>query len=371
MMINKLFFNRNGLRLSLLSALCILTLCGVDAQVVRRITAVTHGEDATNIPFSGPVYEFLYEYDSQGRVSSARFKVESRTDSVYVDYFSYSDKQIRIKIFHPHFLWYVYQTKKIDNGLLIEENIKFEDNEWAIFDDIEPNYYTYDDERRLTMYKDRYQELHFIRDVDGNIAEVLPYQRNGVPCTLTVEYCDVLVDDAALRLGNLMPLLGAQDFAFNRSNISNSFFHDNFTRLSLIWGGFLGKPDTKIVSQMKEVSNYISYNVATTHHKTLEFDYTVDNRGLITAVDAVTTDDYYYEKPVQQLYGWTEAHQFRTNHFEIEWDETTGIRQPETVGSDNAEATYFSLSGERLPAPRKGLNIVRTKDGQTRKVVIK
>jgi len=56
---------------------------------------------------------------------------------------------------------------------------------------------------------------------------------------------------------------------------------------------------------------------------------------------------------------------------DIEWDETTDIRQPETVGSDNAEATYYSLSGDRLPAPRKGLNIVRTKDGQARKVVVR
>jgi len=61
----------------------------------------------------------------------------------------------------------------------------------------------------------------------------------------------------------------------------------------------------------------------------------------------------------------------RTTHFEIEWDETTGIRQPEAVGSNHAEAEYFSLSGQHLPAPRKGLNVVMTKDGQIRKVVVR
>jgi len=97
MMINKLFFNRNSLRLSLLSALCVLTLCGVDAQVVKRITAVTHGEDATSIPFSGPVYEFLYEYDSQGRITKSKFRSdEFASDSLYVKIYKYGDKQIEI-----------------------------------------------------------------------------------------------------------------------------------------------------------------------------------------------------------------------------------------------------------------------------------
>ena len=365
-------FHNFNFRLSILLILCILTLCGADAQVVKRITAVTSGEDATNIPYSGPVYEFLYEYDSWGRVSSARFKVESRTDSDYVDYFSYSEKQIRIKLFHPYFLWYVYQTKKIDNGLLIEDNIQYDDNEWAVFDKVEPNHYTYDDNKRLTMYKDRYQELHFTRGADGNIAEVPPYLRNSVPCTLTIEYSDAIVDDAALKLGSLIPLLGIQDFAFDRSLITSYFSHGDFTRLSLIWGGFLGKPDTKLISRMTEVSNYsYPYHTPTTHIKTLEFHYTIDDRGLITAVDAVTTDDYYYETPVQELYGWTEAHQHRTTHFDIEWDtETSAIHQPQ-LAEANGSDTYYSLSGERLPAPRKGLNIIRTKDGQTRKVLVR
>lgn len=39
------------------------------------------------------------------------------------------------------------------------------------------------------------------------------------------------------------------------------------------------------------------------------------------------------------------------------------------INIDTASATYYNLSGQRLTAPAKGINIVRSSDGHTRKIV--
>lgn len=56
-----------------------------------------------------------------------------------------------------------------------------------------------------------------------------------------------------------------------------------------------------------------------------------------------------------------------------------GISQPETSGINNLDATnplkvsltYYSIDGKRLTAPQQGLNIVKTSDGKTFKVIKK
>ena len=369
-------FHNFNFRLSILLIVCILTLCGADAQVVKSITLQTNGEDATAIPYDGPVYKLLFDYDKEGRAIFAKFKDEEH-DSLYVAYYTYSDKKIEIHSFQPFFHTFLnlplfIYIKNLDDGLLKQEKREPEDSDWAIFDKHDPDLYQYDEDRRIIMWKDQWHELRFVRGADGNIAEVLPYVRSGISSNMTVEYDEGSVSDASLRLGSLMKLLGAQDYAYKPSDISNSFLCRDFMRLPMIWNGNFGRYDPNLISRMTEVSNYsYPYHTPTTHIKTLEFHYTIDDRGLIIAVDAVTTDDYYYETPVQELYGWTEAHQHRTTHFDIEWDtETSAIHQPQ-LAEANGSDTYYSLSGERLPAPRKGLNIIRTKDGQTRKVLVR
>ena len=52
-----------------------------------------------------------------------------------------------------------------------------------------------------------------------------------------------------------------------------------------------------------------------------------------------------------------------------EFDTTTGI---ETLTSDTtSNEEYYSLKGEKLPAPQPGVNIIRMKDGKTKKVMVK
>ena len=51
---------------------------------------------------------------------------------------------------------------------------------------------------------------------------------------------------------------------------------------------------------------------------------------------------------------------------------TTGIDAAEALDALNdAEAEYYNLSGKRLDAPQKGVNIVRMKSGKTKKIIIK
>lgn len=51
--------------------------------------------------------------------------------------------------------------------------------------------------------------------------------------------------------------------------------------------------------------------------------------------------------------------------------ETTGINAAELTDALNDGAEYFDLSGKRLQAPQRGVNIVRTASGKTVKMVIK
>ena len=47
----------------------------------------------------------------------------------------------------------------------------------------------------------------------------------------------------------------------------------------------------------------------------------------------------------------------------------SGIDQIMSDGQNNA--TIFTLDGKRMNKPQKGMNIIRMKDGTTRKVVVK
>ena len=47
----------------------------------------------------------------------------------------------------------------------------------------------------------------------------------------------------------------------------------------------------------------------------------------------------------------------------------TGIEQ--IMGSENGNAMIFTIDGKRVDNLKKGLNVIRMKDGTTRKVVVK
>ena len=50
-------------------------------------------------------------------------------------------------------------------------------------------------------------------------------------------------------------------------------------------------------------------------------------------------------------------------------DEETGIKSIDRDGA--SEMLRFTLDGRRINSPQKGLNIIKTRDGQTRKVMVK
>ena len=56
--------------------------------------------------------------------------------------------------------------------------------------------------------------------------------------------------------------------------------------------------------------------------------------------------------------------------FSGEFDtQTTGIKE---VNNDVTKAVqYYSIDGKRISTPQRGLNIIRTSDGKTKKVVVK
>ena len=53
----------------------------------------------------------------------------------------------------------------------------------------------------------------------------------------------------------------------------------------------------------------------------------------------------------------------------INTDEETAIKSIDRDGA--SEMLRFTLDGRRINSPQKGLNIIKTRDGRTRKVVVK
>ncbi len=56
----------------------------------------------------------------------------------------------------------------------------------------------------------------------------------------------------------------------------------------------------------------------------------------------------------------------------VEMDSSTGIEAaPITTASEAKEVARYSVDGQRLKAPVKGLNIVKYSDGTTKKIMVK
>ena len=88
---------------------------------------------------------------------------------------------------------------------------------------------------------------------------------------------------------------------------------------------------------------------------------------------------------VEELKGSTSVNGVKVNPFRA-WLDGTSVNAParlsmridgSSTGIDaidalnDAEAEYYDLSGKRLDAPQKGVNIVRMKSGKTKKIIIK
>ena len=52
-------------------------------------------------------------------------------------------------------------------------------------------------------------------------------------------------------------------------------------------------------------------------------------------------------------------------------DTTTGIGKPGTTAGGNAETARYTIGGQRVDAPVKGLNIVKRVDGSVGKVIVR
>ena len=88
--------------------------------------------------------------------------------------------------------------------------------------------------------------------------------------------------------------------------------------------------------------------------------------------DATITPETEPTKEGYKFSGWSEipttmpAHDVTvTGTFTLD----TGIEQ--IMGSENGNAMIFTIDGKRVNNPKKGLNVIRMKDGTTRKIVVK
>lgn len=79
-----------------------------------------------------------------------------------------------------------------------------------------------------------------------------------------------------------------------------------------------------------------------------------------------TNATLYVPKGSKESY---EAADYWKEFMEIVEIDPSGIDQIMSDGQNNA--TIFTLDGKRMNKPQKGMNIIRMKDGTTRKVVVK
>lgn len=120
------------------------------------------------------------------------------------------------------------------------------------------------------------------------------------------------------------------------------------------------------------------------HDVTIAGTFAINNYNLTYMVDGEVYKTYNVEygakitpetEPTKEGYtfsGWSEipesmpAHDVTvTGTFTLD----TGIDQ--IMGSENGKAMIFTIDGKRVDTPKKGMNIIRMKDGTTRKVVVK
>ena len=367
--------------------LCIYTAVGVDAQVVKTITVESESCSWDGQSGFGPLYAYDFEYDTQGRVSTAIFRGGPYQDSLYKARFYYRDYFMRVNVYkgdavfpNPQF-WYVDYYQDLDDGLIKKEYLHVPANSWwAIYDPVDSTYYQYDENSRIIHYRDEFRnrniDLQFTRGEDGNIVEVAPYENDHWPSTLTFEYDDdTQVSEASLRLASSLPWLASINYVVY-AGVHALIQPINLIQPAFQWAGYYGKPDTKLIKRIEEKTDYFYYtspndSVAITQYTSLSFDYVIiDENDLIYAVDAVYARDSYMDKELQPF--GTECHESRKMRFYFIWDETiTGIKQPTVTDDDNTEVARYSLSGERLFAPQRGVNIVKMKNGQTKKVIVK
>ena len=80
-------------------------------------------------------------------------------------------------------------------------------------------------------------------------------------------------------------------------------------------------------------------------------------------------DECYLYVPEASVELYMEADQWK-NFLIFEPIEPTGINTP-NVDCDDVNDHYYDLNGQQLQQPRKGVNIVKSSDGKTRKIVVK
>ena len=139
------------------------------------------------------------------------------------------------------------------------------------------------------------------------------------------------------------------------------------TKEGYTFSGWTGLPTTMpahdvTVTGTFEVNKYkLTYKVDGVVYKTLDVEY----GATITPEPAPTKEGYTFS-------GWSEIPATMPAHDVTvtgTFTQETGIDQ--IMGSKNGSAMIFTIDGKRVDTPKKGVNVIRMKDGTTRKVVAK
>ena len=139
------------------------------------------------------------------------------------------------------------------------------------------------------------------------------------------------------------------------------------TKEGYTFSGWSGLPTTMpahdvTVTGTFAINKYkLTYKVDGVVYKTLDVEYGTT----ITPETEPTKEGYTFS-------GWSEIPATMPAHDVTvtgTFTQETGIDQ--IKGSENGKAMIFTIDGKRVDTPKKGMNIIRMKDGTTRKVVVK
>lgn len=139
------------------------------------------------------------------------------------------------------------------------------------------------------------------------------------------------------------------------------------TKEGYTFSGWTGLPATMPAHDVTVTGTFsiniykLTYKVDGVVYKTLDVEY----GATITPEPAPTKEGYTFS-------GWSEIPATMPAHDVTvtgTFTQETGIDQ--IKGSENGKAMIFTIDGKRVDTPKKGVNVIRMKDGTMRKVVVK
>lgn len=286
------------------------------AQSERQLVKLSAGEN-----------ELMLEYDAAGRLSKTIEHSKDETSWIFTDRYEYVPDKI-ITTHYEEDPEGTVRTSTIENGKVVSEVIKLGTETYTFA-------LTYNTHNQLVKVRnnEHAQQKEYVLSWSGeNITSIKEYINGDYWGEIQIEYGSHLSNKYVALF--LHPINEILDF-------------ENTRALGPIFGGYLGMPIKNLPKDVRYVASPNHAGWMCDSDYTLE--YTKEADGTISKVIRRERDE--------------------TTEIRLEWTTTTGISAPSVL--PRTSETYYGINGVRRNTLQKGLNLVQSSDGTTRKVFVR